>query len=215
MDAKKFIAEIQTRFYLANCWRLGLVVNESDTGNIPHKAIEDFLRDHLGFQSFTEDEISSTENNLHCKFPELFREYLLKMGKFNFIFDQQDIIDISEYPEMIIFLKECIEESNEECRDEENFKPMELIIPENAIIFMQHQGYQYFYILPEDSPDPTIYALDEDEIRNLGLFSESLLHFSETEKPISASTAPQAIQEYDSWTIPTKSKQIKPWWKFW
>lgn len=98
----------------------------------------------------TEEEVKALEVSLVCRFPEAYREFLLWMGHGAGTFLQGTDIFYEHVPKIQGWAKELLIENN---------FPQPL--PDDAFIFMMHQGYQFMFFRTLESDDPPIYYYHE------------------------------------------------------
>ncbi len=101
-------------------------------------------------QPCAEEEIRFLEQNLKCRFPEAYREFLLWMGHGTGAFLRgtdifyEHILNIQEWAKDLLA--------------ENNFPKS---LPEDAIVFMMHQGYQFMFFHISDGDNPPTYDYHE------------------------------------------------------
>ena len=101
-------------------------------------------------QPCTEEEVRLLENNLKCRFPEAYREFLLWMGHGAGTFLQGTDIFYEHVQRIQKWAKELLSE---------NSFPKSL--PDDAIVFMMHQGYQFMFFRISEGDNPPIYYYHE------------------------------------------------------
>lgn len=115
------------------------------------------------FKGDGEEAISKVEAELGIAFPEVYRQFLLVMGKSSGpLFTGSDLGS----SETLKLLKEEVLEWFLDDDESELFNP----IPQNAVIILTHQGYTCVFFIPGESNfDPPIYQYieTEDEYRKV------------------------------------------------
>ncbi len=109
------------------------------------------------FKGDSEETISKVESELGITFPEVYRHFLLVMGKSSGpLFTGSDLGN----SETLKLLKEEVLEWFLEDDESESSNP----IPQNAVIILTHQGYTCVFFIPGESDfDPPIYQYTETE----------------------------------------------------
>lgn len=98
----------------------------------------------------SDSEIAEVQNRLGIRLPEVYREFLATMGRGAGPLFQGDSIF---YPNMLNHRRE-IEYIivNEEMTD------YVLRLPDDAVAFLTHQGYEFFYFSAGEGEDPAVYS---------------------------------------------------------
>jgi hypothetical protein len=153
----------------------------SEIDTTPKNKIEEILSavmnvskiylDDKAFKGHTELSIINLENNSKIKLPFAYKHFLRKIGASDLsIFDNQSYSLSGLY---------YANETAEKILTDENEK-----LPENAFIFSEWQGYQFFYFINDGSENPNTYlyiARDDDKyneeviILNYGTFTDWLI----------------------------------------
>ena len=115
------------------------------------KIINKLRKKRIKLIPLKQSEVNSLEVHFKIKFPDVYKEFLLSMGKGAGMFMQ----DSSVFDNELLYLREWAEELLEE----NNFRSL----PENAFVFWMHQGYQFAYFLVDGENNPVVYFFSEGE----------------------------------------------------
>jgi hypothetical protein len=113
------------------------------------------------------DEIIKLEEFIGAPLPKAYREFLIIMGK-----KAGKLFMGSNYYYSEVFkLRQSALELLE-------FNKFTIPLPENAFVFLMHQGYQFLFFLLDDSENPIVYYYSEGnkqvEFNQIGNFVELL-----------------------------------------
>jgi hypothetical protein len=115
----------------------------------------------------TLEEIEELEQWRGQRFPEVYREFLLWMGR-----SGGDFLAGSDC--FYANLKN-LQSDAQELLEEDKFSGK---LPDNAFVFFMHQGYQFGFFYLDDKADPAVYwYLEEIPVRTS--FSQCYPHFSD------------------------------------
>lgn len=128
-------------------WKLRLVEMAENPPYVfsrtPQNLIDEYQSKQTNFFGFAEAEISKAEALLRGRFPTVFREYLLQMGRSpGNLFIGSELADLSELKEFRVSAEELIRETD-----------TSLTLPPSAAVFLFHQGYSFIYVLADGSFD--------------------------------------------------------------
>lgn len=101
-------------------------------------------------QSCTEEEVRLLEKNLNCRLPDAYREFLLWMGHGAGAFLQGTDIFYKHVPKIQGWAKELLAENG-----------FPVLLPDDAVVFMMHQGYQFMFFRVSEGDNPPIYYYHE------------------------------------------------------
>ena len=111
-------------------------------------------------------ELSSIESLSSLGLPQLYKDFLLKMGKGSGSFMRGSSVFYDEIPNL--------KEWSDELLEENEFEKL----PENVFVFWMHQGYQLAFFVLGESNNPDVYSFSEvedmDEFRHEGTFIDFL-----------------------------------------
>jgi hypothetical protein len=125
-----------------------------------------------GFEVFvgcTEEEVAELEQWRGCRFPLAYREFLLWMGHWGGGLLMGSDCFYEQLKDIQIWAAELLQEDQ-----------YTETLPEDAFVFLMHQGYQFFFFRMQESDDPAVYYYLEEEEKASG--SEVIKyadHFSE------------------------------------
>ncbi|QSI33880.1 hypothetical protein GNX71_31665 [Variovorax sp. RKNM96] len=109
----------------------------------PQNLIEEYQSNQMDFIGFTEAEILKAELLLRGRFPAVFREYLLQMGRSpGRLFRGSELANLVELEEFRVSAEELIRETD-----------TSLALPPSAAVFLFHQGCCFTYVLADGSFD--------------------------------------------------------------
>lgn len=91
-------------------------------------------------------EIAEIEKNVGLRLPAAYREFLAEMGRSMGDFYRGTDITYRWLPGMTQAAHELVDEDESDIR-----------LPEDAIAFMMHQGYQFMFIRASEGEDPPVY----------------------------------------------------------
>lgn len=119
----------------------------------PQDLIDAHYRQLTIFSGYAESEVASAEERFGFRFPLVFRQYLLEMGKScGDLFRGSDLAGIEGW---------------ESFRDDANALIAEvepgLILPSDAAVFLFHQGYNFSYFLASGGFDASVMNWMEGE----------------------------------------------------
>lgn len=97
----------------------------------------------------TAAEVEQLEQQYEIKFPAVYKQFLLTMGKSAGRFMLGSSCFFDELP--------FLEEGAKELLQENNFKEL----PPNAFVFWMHQGYQFAFFMPNEGDNPPVYYYHE------------------------------------------------------
>ena len=99
--------------------------------------MDEYKSRQVTFVGFSESEIVKAESLVSGSFPAVFREYLLQMGKSpGHLFLGSDLAAISEFGQFRVDAEELLKETDQS-----------LTLPNEAVVFLFHQGYIFSYVL--------------------------------------------------------------------
>ena len=104
------------------------------------------------FEGCDASDIDRLEQRLACVFPNVFREFLMHFGRnCSYLFDGATLEMLELFPSL---------------RDTARLMVAELeqpeLIPENAVVFIHHQGYDFAFFVPSnEDADPPVYWCSE------------------------------------------------------
>ena len=105
--------------------------------NTPQHLIEQHYRRLTNFIGYSEEEVALAENRLSVLFPAVFREFLLEMAKSpGDLFRGSNLAGITEFEQFRVDALELMAETDPT-----------LTLPPEAVVFLSHQGYTFFYLL--------------------------------------------------------------------
>ena len=99
----------------------------------------------------TKQEYLYLESKCKCSFPLVYKHFLLKMGKGAGRFMKGASVFYNEIFELQKWGEELVEENN--------FIP----IPQDAIVFWMHQGYQMAFFILNTGDNPLVYYFSEEK----------------------------------------------------
>ena len=112
----------------------------------PH-LVEQYRAYQRNFVPYTEREVANAEADLGVVFPNVYRQYLLQMGKSpGELFTGSQLCKIDELPQSRLQAIKMITYFNEG-----------LTLPKNAVIYMFHQGYVFLYFLADGGIDAPVF----------------------------------------------------------
>ena len=131
-------------------WKRRLVAMADDPPYVFKDTPEHLMeRHHLrltGFEGYSEAEVASAESELGMEFPELFRSFLLQMGKASGeMFCGSDLAGLSKLGEF----------RDEAARLMAAADPA-LALPGEAVVFLFHQGYAFNFFTGGSRPDTPV-----------------------------------------------------------
>lgn len=122
------------------------------------------------FVGFPESEVAVAEERLGGKFPDIFRQYLLQMGKSpGDLFRGSHLAALDE-------LQQYREDALELLEDMD-FEPD---LPENAVVFLDHQGYTFVFLLAAGGSDGPVMQWTETKMEP-NLAAETFAEFVDAE----------------------------------
>jgi len=109
----------------------------------PQDLIDEYQSRQTNFLGYTEAEILNAEALLRGRFPTVFREYLLQMGRQpGNLFTGSELAKLSELEAFRGGAEELIRQTD-----------TSMTLPRNAAVFLFHQGYCFTYVLADGSFD--------------------------------------------------------------
>jgi hypothetical protein len=103
----------------------------------PWRWADEYERRLKTFTGFPEAEVAAAEARLGVRFPTVFREYLLRMGRSpGDLFRGTDLAGLEEFEGFRAGAEALLRETDPS-----------LSLPPEAIVFMCHQGYVFVYVL--------------------------------------------------------------------
>lgn len=119
----------------------------------PPALAEAYQRRMTTFAGFSEREVRDAEERYAVQFPELFRTYLLEMGRAcGDLFRGSDLAGIEDFSAF----------RNDALHLMQAADPI-LVVPEKAIVFLFHQGYTFTYFIGAGGADSPIFQYVEQE----------------------------------------------------
>ena len=113
-------------------------------------------------------EIRRIEEIYDFRLPEIYREFLLKMGRgAGDFYRGTDMFYGQEITEFNSYLREILEDDKSE-----------FTLPGNAFVFAHHQGYIYYFFYVTEGENPAVYGYMEGDLLPRKIdesFSEFLL----------------------------------------
>ncbi len=102
------------------------------------------------FVPCTEEEVARLEEATHLSLPQAYREFLLTMGK-----NAATLLEGSDwlYPQLL-----NLQEVAREILIEESFPQQ---FPEDAFVFLMHQGYVFCFVRTSAGDNPPVYRYHE------------------------------------------------------
>jgi hypothetical protein len=101
------------------------------------RLIEQHHRRLTTFVGYAEPEVAEAEARLGVRFPAVFRQYLLEMGKSpGDLFRGSQLAGIGEFEQFRADALELLAETDPA-----------LTLPSEAVVFLSHQGYTFVYLL--------------------------------------------------------------------
>jgi hypothetical protein len=116
-------------------------------------------------QPITNDELSRIERFNEKSLPEVYKEFLLQMGKGAGRFMQGSSVFYDELSDLQEGAEELINENGLEA------------LPTNSFVFWMHQGYQMAYFILGESDNPKVYYYSEGKELKSSIEKGSLLEF--------------------------------------
>ena len=105
--------------------------------NTPWPLADAYERRLKTFTGFPEAEVASAEARLDVRFPAVFREYLLQMGRSpGDLFRGSDLAGVEEFEGFRAGAEGLLRETDPS-----------LSLPPEAVVFLSHQGYTFVYVL--------------------------------------------------------------------
>ena len=98
----------------------------------------------------TEEEVAALEKQLNIHLPGAYREFLLWMGR-----DGGNLLVGTDYsyeilPKLKSWAMELLSEKN-----------LSHLLPDDAFVFLMHQGYQFMFFRLSEGEDPPIYYYNQ------------------------------------------------------
>lgn len=106
------------------------------------------------FLGHSNAELAAAETRLGVTFPAVFRGYLSELGKAcGDLFCGSDLADLASFQQFRLDAEELLRDSNVQHQ-----------LPENAIVFLFHQGYSFAFIVADGGLDcPVFQYVEGDE----------------------------------------------------
>lgn len=98
----------------------------------------------------TRDEVMAIEQQLGISLPRAYQEFLLSMGRSAGQFLRGSDCFLNHIPQLQEWAVELLQENN-----------FAESLPEDAFIFLMHQGYQFSFFRVSEGPDPPTYSYCE------------------------------------------------------
>jgi hypothetical protein len=174
------------------------------------------------FLGYEEEEVAAAEGRLGFRFPAAFRTYLREMAKSpGDLFRGSDLARLSELEQFRESALEVMRESNPA-----------LTLPDDAIVFLSHQGYEFCYLLARDEGESPVFQYVEGD-GDVARISESFAAFLEAELRLMEQVYAEWIEdggyyrtlhrdgviseEYPALASGERPlrKRRRPWWRFW
>lgn len=114
---------------------------------------ERYLQKSKTFRGFSEEEVTAAESVLGGAFPQVFRTYLRRMGRYpGELFVGSDLAPLAQLGEFRETALELFRDSG-----------VTSSLPTHAAVFLLHQGYSLAYVLADGGEDGPVYTYAEDE----------------------------------------------------
>ena len=119
----------------------------------PQHLIEQHYQHLTAFVGYPEAEVAATEARLGVRFPAVFRQYLLEMGKSpGELFVGSDLASLEKLEQFRSQALELLAETDPA-----------LTLPPEAVVFLFHQGYTFQYVLAVGGFDgPPMYWMETE-----------------------------------------------------
>ncbi len=112
-----------------------------------------YQRHKRTFVGFAETEIASAEARLGGRFPAVFREYLSTIGKSpGELFRGSQLARLSDFDEFRSDAEDLLRESG-----------ISELLPDQATVFLFHQGYSFLYFVAEGGFDAPVFQYTEGD----------------------------------------------------
>src|SRR5262245_6485897 len=113
----------------------------------------EYLRNVTTFVGFEEAEVAAAEARLGLRFPAVFREFLLRMGRrHGDLFCGSDLASLEQ-----------LEGFKVEARDLMSQAGVDAAVLDRAVVFLWHQGYEFVYFVADGGEDAPVWLYVEGE----------------------------------------------------
>ncbi len=113
--------------------------------------LKEELKDNRFRRECSPEELKKLEETLNLKLPESYREYMLFCGNSRPWFFSQYITNLCGYYDNFLEMRTLCQEAMDESY------PGKFILPANALVFQEWQGYKYYFFLDNEGDDPPVY----------------------------------------------------------
>ncbi len=135
--------------------------------------VELLKRNGEDLKPMTEDQVKKVESLSNKPLPQVYKEFLLQMGKGAGRFMEGSSAFYNEIFELQDWANELLNDNG--------IEPL----PKNSFVFWMHQGYQMSYFILGESENPKVYYYSEGKGLNEFIKKDSLLEFFEKQLVLS------------------------------